>query len=489
MIEPNNMDVSLMTIADAGKKLAAKELSSKELVHAYLQRIDSYDKDVSAFLSLSETALDAADAVDKRRMAGEELGPLAGIPIAIKSMILVKDWKTNAGSKMLENYRAAYDATVIDRLKKAGAVLIGSTNTDEFAMGSSTETSHFGPTKNPWDKTKVPGGSSGGSAAAVAAGFAPGALGTDTGGSVRQPASLCGVVGLKPTYGRVSRYGVVGLASSLDQVGPFARTVEDAAMLLEAIQGDDPHDATTVADEDVTVPELIPSDVKGLTLGVPKEYFIDGMDENVKRTVMEAIAVLEKGGATVREISLPHTEYALAAYYVVQPCEASSNLSRYDGIRYGFSETGQNLAETYARSRGEGFGPEVKRRIMLGSYALSKGYYDAYYKKALQVRTLLRRDFENAFADVDAIVCPTSPTVAWGLGEKFNDPLAMYLADIFSVAANLAAIPAMSVPCGFVDNLPVGLQLMARSFGESTLFRAGKYYQSATDWHTRAPNL
>ncbi len=483
------MDVSTLTIAEAGKSLGNKAFSSKELVNAHLDRINAHDKDLHAFLHVSETALEAAEAIDARRAKGEELGPLAGIPLAIKNNILIQGWKTTAGSKILENYEAAYNATVIDRLRDAGAIFIGATNMDDAAMGSSTETSHFGPTKNPWNVTKVPGGSSGGSAAAVSAGFAMGALGTDTGGSIRQPASLCGVVGLKPTYGRVSRYGAIALASSLDQIGPLARTVDDAALLLEAIQGDDPKDATTVADADVSVPELIPGDVKGMKFGVPKEYFIDGMDEQVKRSVMDAVALLEKGGAEIHEISLPHTEYALAAYYVVQPCEASSNLARYDGIRYGHSASGQDLKETYARSRGEGFGSEVKRRIMLGSYALSKGYYDAYYKKALQVRTLLRRDFDEAFKSVDAIVCPTSPTVAWGLGEKFNDPLAMYLADIFSVAANLAAIPAMSIPCGFVNDLPVGMQLMTRSFGEATLFRAGKYYQSVTDWHTRAPKL
>ncbi len=454
-----------------------------------MDRIQAHNESIGAFLEVSETAMEDAKHTDHARLRGEELGPLAGIPIAIKNCIQVQGWKTTAGSRILESHAAAYDATVIERLRAAGAVLIGATNMDEFAMGSSTETSHFGKTKNPWDKTKVPGGSSGGSAAAVAAGFALGALGSDTGGSIRQPASLCGVVGLKPTYGRVSRYGLLALASSLDQIGPFARTVEDAAMILEAIEGDDPRDATSVAGAETCVPELLPEDVAGLKLGVPKEYFIDGMDPDVKKSVREAIELLEKSGAEVHEISLPHTEYALATYYIIQPCEASSNLARYDGMRYGYAPTGDGLLDTYTRARGEGFGAEVKRRIMLGSYALSKGYYDAYYKKALQVRTLIRQDFDEAFKHVDAIVSPTSPCVAWSLGEKFDDPLAMYLADIYTVSINLAALPAMSVPCGFAHDLPVGLQLIGKPFGEATLFRIGKRYQSITDWHTRTPTL
>jgi aspartyl-tRNA(Asn)/glutamyl-tRNA(Gln) amidotransferase subunit A len=483
------MDVSTLTIKEAGKALASKEFSSAELTKAYVDRIKEHDGDVQAFLEVSETALEDAKHIDDARSRGEELGPLAGVPIAIKNCIQVQGWRTTAGSRILEHHTAAYDATVIERLRKAGAVLMGATNQDEFAMGSSTETSHFAKTKNPWDKRKVPGGSSGGSAAAVAAGFVPAALGSDTGGSIRQPASLSGVVGLKPTYGRVSRYGLLALASSLDQIGPFARTVEDAALVLQAIEGDDPRDATTVADAEVTVPELIPEGVEGLTLGIPKEYFLEGMDVDVKGSVMDAIELLKNAGAKVEEISLPHTEYALATYYVIQPCEASSNLARYDGVRYGYSSTGKSLIDSYMRTRGEGFGPEVKRRIMLGSYALSKGYYDAYYKKALQVRTLIRQDFDEAFKHVDAIVCPTSPTVAWNIGEKFDDPLAMYLADIYTVSLNLAALPGMSVPCGFAHDLPVGLQLIGKPFGESTLFRIGKHYQSMTDWHTRAPKL
>jgi aspartyl-tRNA(Asn)/glutamyl-tRNA(Gln) amidotransferase subunit A len=358
---------------------------------------------------------------------------------------------------------------------------------DDAAMGSSTETSHWGPTKNPWDTTKVPGGSSGGSAAAVAAGFVPAALGSDTGGSVRQPASLCGVVGLKPTYGRVSRYGLIALASSLDQIGPFAHTVEDVALMLQVIEGKDPRDATSVDLTQTTIPELIEKDVSGLKLGLPKEYFLEGMDPQVKKTVLEAVDRLADAGAQIEEISLPHAPYALAAYYIIQPAEASSNLGRFDGLRYGYHSSGENLKETYERTRGEGFGREVKRRIMLGSYTLSAGYYDAYYRKALKVRSLIKKDFDDALKIVDAIVTPTSPSVAWGLGEKFNDPLTMYLSDIYTITANLATIPAMSIPCGFVGDLPVGLQIMGKPFDEYTLFRIGATYQSLTDWHTRIP--
>ena len=359
---------------------------------------------------------------------------------------------------------------------------------DEFAMGSSTESSHFGATTNPWDKTKVPGGSSGGSAAAVAAGFVPVALGSDTGGSIRQPASLCGVVGLKPTYGRVSRYGLMAMASSLDQIGPIARTVEDAAMVLEVIEGRDPHDSTSTELSNTTIPALIDKDLTGMKLGLPKEYFIDGMDEGVKASVMEAVHELERAGAEIVEISLPHAQYALAAYYIIMPAEASSNLGRFDGLRYGYHSNGENLQDTYSRTRGEGFGPEVKRRIMLGSYTLSAGYYDAYYRKALKVRTLIKKDFDEALKEVDAIVTPTSPSVAWGIGEKFNDPLTMYLSDIYTISANLATIPALSVPCGFVNDLPVGLQFMGKAFDEYTLLKLGAAYQDRTDWHMKTPS-
>lgn len=477
----------LLTIAGAKAKLESGSLSAETLVSSCLKKIQLEDETTHAFLGLSETAIEEARAIDARRNAGEQLGPLAGIPVAMKDNMLVQGWESTAGALILEGHMGAYNATVTQRLKDAGAILIGRTNMDDAAMGSSTETSHWGSTKNPWDITKVPGGSSGGSSAAVATGFVPVALGSDTGGSIRQPASLCGVVGLKPTYGRVSRYGLIALASSLDQIGPFAHTVEDAALMLQVIEGKDPRDATSVDLSQTTVPELIEKDVSGLKLGLPKEYFLEGMDPAVKKTVHEAVDRLVAAGAQIEEISLPHAEYALAAYYIIQPAEASSNLGRFDGLRYGYHSSGQNLKETYERTRGEGFGREVKRRIMLGSYTLSAGYYDAYYRKALKVRSLIKKDFDDALKIVDAIVTPTSPSVAWGLGEKFNDPLTMYLSDIYTITANLATIPGMSVPCGFVDGLPVGLQILGKAFDEYTLFRIGATYQSLTDWHTRTP--
>lgn len=481
------MDVSTLTIKEASEKLASGALSAEALLKSYLDRIKEQDGYLHAFVSLSESALEDAKEIDARRAAGESLGSLAGIPIGVKDNMLVQGWKVTAAAQILEGHIGAYDATVISRLKDAGAVLIGRTNMDEFAMGSSTETSHHGSTKNPWDKTKVPGGSSGGSAAAVAAGFVSAALGSDTGGSIRQPASLCGIVGLKPTYGRVSRYGLIALASSLDQIGPLTRTVEDAALMLEAIEGWDQKDGTSTELSNTTVPALIEKDVSGMTLGVPKEYFASGMNSQVTSVVQEAIEELERAGAKIQDISLPHSKYALAAYYIIQPAEASSNLGRFDGLRYGYHSGGENLQETYERTRGEGFGKEVKRRIMLGSYTLSAGYYDAYYRKALKVRTLIKRDFDEAFMDVDAIVCPTSPSVAWNIGEKFDDPLAMYLADIYTITANLATIPGLSIPCGFVDGLPVGLQILAKPFDEYTLFRIGATYQDRTNWHKQTP--
>lgn len=478
------------TIKECSEGLMKKDFSAEEFTRVCLDRITAEDGDVNAFIHVQgEAALDQARKVDADRAAGNDLGPLAGVPIAIKNNILVKGWKTSGGSQILENYTATYNATVIDRLLEAGAVLIGSANMDEFAMGSSTESSHFGATKNPWDKERIPGGSSGGSVAAVAARFVPGALGSDTGGSIRQPASLCGVTGLKPTYGRVSRYGIMALASSLDQIGPITQTVEDAAMLLQVIEGQDDKDATSVQTPETTIPELLPKDMKGVRVGIPKEYFVDGMDIEIKKAVMEAVAVLEAGGAEIKEVSLPHAEYALATYYVVMPCEASSNLARYDGIRYGLSASGKDLIDSYKRTRSEGFGDEVKRRIMIGTYALSHGYYDAYYKKALQVRRLIKNDFDKVFEEVDIIATPTSPSVAWKLGEKTSDPLTMYLSDIYTISANLAAIPGMSIPCGFVKDMPVGLQLLGPHFAESRLFLAGAYYQTQTDWHKKTPKL
>lgn len=479
----------MMTITEAKKLLASKKITAIELVQSCLQKIEQNEKEVHAFLEVfSEEALLQAQAVDAAIERGEELGSLAGIPIAIKDNQLMVGKKSTAGSQILEHYTASYDATVIERLRAAGAILIGRTNLDEFAMGSSTETSHFGPTHNPWKLTHVPGGSSGGSAAAVAAGFALGATGSDTGGSIRQPASLCGTVGLKPTYGRVSRYGLIALASSLDQIGVFARSVEDAALLLQVIEGKDPKDSTSVELANTTIAELLKlENVSGLKIGLPREYFIDGMDAEVEAAVRQAVTLLESHGAEVIDISLPHTKYALETYYIIQPAEASSNLERFDGMRYGHRSIGKTLTETYKKTRGGGFGAETKRRIMLGTFTLSAGYYDAYYKKALAVRTLIRQDFDEAFKQVDVIVTPTSPGVAWPIGEKFNDPLAMYLADIFTVSLNLAGLPGMSIPCGFAHDLPVGLQLVGKAFDESTLFRLGHFYQSITDWHVRQP--
>lgn len=461
--------------------------TSEAFVKEYLAKIEEKNEKLSAVLSVSPTAIEDARRIDSARAQGEEVGLLAGIPILTKDNIMVQGWENTSASQVLEGHHSAYNATVVERLKQAGAILLGRTNMDEFAMGSSTENSHFGPTRNPWDTARVPGGSSGGSAAAVAAGLTPIALGSDTGGSIRQPASLCGVVGLKPTYGRVSRYGLMAMASSLDQIGPLARTVEDVMRVMQVIEGKDPKDATSVELSETSVPELMNPSLEGLTLGIPKEYFLEGMDEEIRRLVIDAIAELERAGAKTKEVSMPHAKYALATYYVLMPCEASSNLGRFDGLRYGYHSSGASLWETYERSRGEGFGPEVKRRIMLGSYALSAGYYDAYYRKALKMRTLIKKDFDEALKEVDAIVTPTSPFVAWKLGEKFGDPLTMYLSDIYTVTANLATVPAMSLPCGFSHDLPVGLQLMGRPFDEETLYRIGMAYQKRTDWHTRIP--
>lgn len=481
------MELHTLTVTQLKEKLDSGEVSSVEVVSAHMDRIEAENDNLNAVLGTAEDALEQARKIDEKRASGEDVGRLAGVPMIIKDNILHQGWTASAGSQMLENYTAPYNATVVERLKKAGAILLGRANMDEFAMGSSTETSHFGATKNPWDNEMIPGGSSGGSAAAVAAGMVPAALGSDTGGSIRQPASMCGVTGLKPTYGRVSRYGLMAMASSLDQIGPVARTVEDAALIMEEIEGRDDNDATSVDLPDTAIPELIDPSVDGMTVGVPEEYFVEGMDDDVKASVEKAIDVLKDGGAEIREISLPHTEYALATYYIIMPAEVSSNLGRYDGMRYGYNSDGETLERSYKRTRGEGFGDEVKRRIMLGTYTLSAGYYDAYYRKALKVRTLIKNDFDEAFKDVDLIVGPTSPSVAWPIGEKFNDPLTMYLSDIYTISANLATVPALSVPCGFANDLPVGLQMMAKPFDEPTLYRAGAYYQSMTDWHSQTP--
>ena len=429
--------------------------------------------------------------MDAKRKRGEALGLLAGLPVAIKDILCMKGQPTTCGSKMLQNYLPPYDAHVIERLRDADAVLIGKTNMDEFAMGSSTENSAFQVTTNPWDVTRIPGGSSGGSAAAVAACEAPLSLGTDTGGSIRQPAAFCGVVGLKPSYGRVSRYGLIAYASSLDQVGPFAHTVADAALLLEAIAGHDRRDSTSVDKSTPQYSKSVEEPIKPLVIGVAREYFLEGLDAEVERAVRAALKVYEGLGAKVQEISLPHTPYAVAAYYLVATAEASSNLARYDGVHYGHrtAERG-NLIDMYKRSRGEGFGAEVKRRIMLGTYALSSGYKDALYVRALKVRRRIREDFDKAFGGCDVVMGPTTPTAAFKAGEKANDPLAMYLSDIYTISGNLAGIPGVSVPCGFTaTGLPIGLQIQASPFEEEKLLRIARMYERATDWHIRRPNL
>jgi aspartyl-tRNA(Asn)/glutamyl-tRNA(Gln) amidotransferase subunit A len=494
-----------LTIHGAGSRLAAGEFTSVELTEAVLEHILTVDNDVKAYLTLTpEEALEQARAADRvlsltsassvepskdeRRSQGEN-GPLLGIPLAIKDVLCTKGVPTTCGSRILENFVPPYDATAVARLRSAGAVLLGKTNTDEFAMGSSTENSAFFTTHNPWDLERVPGGSSGGSAAAVAADACLGALGTDTGGSVRQPAGLCGVVGLKPTYGRVSRYGLIAYASSLDQVGTLAKDVTDAALLLRVIAGHDPRDSTSI---DAPVPDYtaaLVGEIKGVRVGVPKEYFIEGMQPEVETAVHAAVDVLADLGAEVREVSLPHTDYALPVYYLIAPAEASANLARYDGVRYGLRVEGSgDLIETYKDTRGQGFGPEVKRRIMLGTYALSAGYYDAYYLKAQKVRALIKGDFDAAFEQVDVIVAPTSPTTAFRIGEKADDPLQMYLSDVFTLSMNLAGNCGLSLPCGFDGaGLPVGMQIMGPPLGEEQVLRVAHAYEQATEWHTRKP--
>jgi aspartyl-tRNA(Asn)/glutamyl-tRNA(Gln) amidotransferase subunit A len=453
--------------------------------------VAALDPKFKIFLGVDEAgALAAAAAVDQKLAAGEPAGALAGVPIVFKDNLCTRGFPTTCGSRILEGWKPPYDATVVTKVKSAGAVPLGKANCDEFAMGSSCENSAYHPTRNPWDAGKVPGGSSGGSAAAVAASLAPLALGSDTGGSIRQPAALCGVVGMKPTYGRVSRYGLVAFASSLDQIGPFARTVEDAALLLGVIAGQDEFDATSAPQPVPDYARVLSGGVQGLTFGLPKEYFGEGLDPEIRAAVVQAQEALRAAGARLREVSLPHTKYCLATYYLIAPAEASSNLARYDGVQYGLRVPEENLIAQYRATRAAGFGPEVKRRIMLGTYALSAGYYDAYYKKALQVRTLIQRDFHQALSECDLILAPTSPTAAFPLGAKLQDPLAMYLSDIYTISVNLAGLPGLSVPCGFTrEGLPIGLQLIGPAFKEELLLRAAQAYQSTTDWHLRRPAL
>jgi aspartyl-tRNA(Asn)/glutamyl-tRNA(Gln) amidotransferase subunit A len=481
-----------LSIAEAHRLLKNKEITSTELTRAVLDRIAGVEGRIGAFLTVTaEEALAQAAAADRAIAAGQ-CGPLNGIPVAIKDVICTRGVRTTCGSRILDPFIPPYDATVVARLKQKGAVIIGKLNMDEFAMGSSTENSGFKVTRNPWDLSRIPGGSSGGSAAAVAAGMCLGALGSDTGGSIRQPASHCGVVGIKPTYGRVSRYGLVAYASSLDQIGPLTRRVADAALVLNGIAGHDPADSTSAP---LAVPDytaVLGRSIKGTRIGIPREYAASaGLDPEVLAAVEGAVDTLQSLGAECVDISLPHTQYAVAVYYVIAPCEASSNLARYDGVKYGFrADDGTDLIHMYRRTRSQGFGAEVQRRIIIGTYCLSAGYYDAYYGKASQVRTLIVEDFKKAFDVCDVIACPTAPTPAFRIGEKSDDPLTMYLSDIFTISANLAGIPALSIPCGFsAAGLPIGLQLMGRHFGEEAILGVAHQFEGATDFHKRKPVL
>ncbi|MBI5740896.1 MAG: Asp-tRNA(Asn)/Glu-tRNA(Gln) amidotransferase subunit GatA [Nitrospirae bacterium] len=484
------MELHQFTIEDARTAIGKGEISPVELTEAAFRRIEAVEDKVHSFVTLSRE-----DAVLQARQADESVKRnagrlLSGIPLAIKDNICTKDVRTTCSSKILEKFVPPYESTVTGKLMEQEYVLIGKANLDEFAMGSSTENSAFGPTKNPWDVTRVPGGSSGGSAAAVAADMCIAALGSDTGGSIRQPAAFCGVVGLKPTYGRVSRYGLVAFASSLDQIGPITKNVKDSALLLNIISGHDRRDSTSA---NMPVPDFAAvcgKDIKGMRIGIPREYFIEGMDGEVEASVRQAIKKIEALGAVPVEISLPHTGYAIAAYYILATSEASSNLARYDGVKYGLRVEGKDLIDMYMNTRKEGFGAEVKRRIILGTYALSSGYYDAYYLKAQQVRTLIKQDFEKAFEAVDVIVTPTTPTPAFKIGEKSDDPLQMYLADIFTISVNLAGVPGISVPCGFTSrNLPVGLQIIGKHFDEEAILKVAYAYEQSSDWHKRKPIL
>ncbi len=486
------MDLPFLTMREASDLIKKGEVSSVELTQSVLSRIEKIDGRLNSYITiLGDESLRSAEEVDKELASGSYRGPLHGIPISIKDIFVVTGVRTTCGSKILESFVPPYDSTVTRKLKDAGAIILGKSNMDEFAMGSSTETSYFGPTMNPWDLERVPGGSSGGSASAVAASLCYASVGTDTGGSIRQPAALCGVVGMKPTYGRVSRFGMIAFASSLDQGGPITKSVEDAAIMLRLISGSDRKDSTSV---DISVPDYakcLKDEIRGIRIGVPKEYFVEGIDTDVDRAVRDAIALVEDLGGDVQEISLPHTEYAVSAYYIIAPSEASSNLARYDGVRYGFrTPTAKNVIDMYRETRAAGFGDEVKRRIMIGTYGLSAGYYDAYYLKAQRVRTLVKRDFEEAFKSVDVIVTPTTPEPAFRIGEKSDDPLKMYLSDIFTIPCNLAGLPGISIPCGFKSGgLPIGLQILGRPFDEETILRVAYAYEQHTNWRERKPPI
>ncbi len=477
----------VISIRDTLRAFERGDYTARELTRHYLDKI-SQDPNNTFITVTPEIALAQADAADLARIAGHA-GPLAGIPIAHKDIFCTRDIRTSAGSRMLDNFISPFDATVVEQLTNAGAVCLGKTNMDEFAMGSSNETSYYGPAKNPWNSNLVPGGSSGGSAAAVAAGLCLAATGTDTGGSIRQPAAFCGVTGIKPTYGRVSRWGMIAYASSLDQGGPIARSAADTALLLEAMAGHDPKDSTSVARDVPAYASLLEQPVKGLRIGICKEYFEDGLDARSATLIQQALGVLESRGAVLVDVSLPYTPYSIPAYYVIAPAEASANLSRYDGVRFGYRCTDPvDIEDLYSRSRSEGLGAEVKQRIMVGAFALSEGYFDAYYGKAQQVRRLIRDDFTRAFTEVDLIAGPVSPGTAFPLGDKTDDPVAMYLQDIYTIASNLAGVPAMSMPVGFVDGLPIGMQLIGNYFEEARMLATAHQFQLETDWHLQAPS-
>ncbi|MCH2670796.1 MAG: Asp-tRNA(Asn)/Glu-tRNA(Gln) amidotransferase subunit GatA [Dehalococcoidia bacterium] len=479
-----------LSIQEAHDQLTSKQISSVELTQACLDRINAVEDEVQSFLTITpEIALSQAAHADRLLAAGDSL-PLTGIPVQIKDVLCTEGVPTTCASRMLENFIPVYNATVVEKLSNQGAVMLGKGNMDEFAMGSSCENSAFHPTRNPWDLERVPGGSSGGAAASVASGETIFSLGSDTGGSVRQPASLCGVVGLKPTYGLVSRYGLVAFASSLDQVGPVGRSVKDCAFVLNAIAGHDAKDATSVVREQKDYTSNLGQEINGLKLGIPEEYFVDGMESGVRQVIDEAIAKLEELGASIHPVSLPTTRYALACYYIIAPSECSANLARYDGVKYGYSYQGTNdLWEALEKTREFGFGPEVTRRVMLGTYALSTGYYDAYYLKAQQARTLIRQDFDQVFREVDALITPTSPVTAFKIGEKVGDPVQMYLIDACTLPVNIAGLPGLSIPCGFSDGLPVGMQFIGPHFSEETLLKAAHAYEIATDWNKSRPTL
>jgi aspartyl-tRNA(Asn)/glutamyl-tRNA(Gln) amidotransferase subunit A len=485
------MNLATLTVHEASDKLRKREITSVELTSAVLQRIIATDGRIHAYLTLDhDTALDQARRADARLRAEDGGSQLLGIPIALKDNFLTRGLRTTAASRMLDQFIPPYDATTVARLRAAGAVIVGKTNLDEFAMGSSVENSAFFPTRNPWNLERIPGGSSGGSAAAVAADQCIAALGTDTGGSIRQPAACCGIVGLKPTYGRVSRYGIIAFASSMDQVGPMSKDVRDSALLLQVLAGHDPADSTSATRPVPNYTAALPGGIKGLRVGVPKEYFVSGMQLDVEKAVRGAIHELQMQGAVIEEISLPHTEYAVAVYYIIATAEASSNLARYDGMRYGYRADAKDLTGTYMITRDEGFGAEVKRRIMLGTYALSAGYYDAYYLKAQCVRALIKQDFDEAFKRCDVIITPTAPTTAFSIGEKTRDPLEMYLSDIYTISLNLAGLPAISLPCGFdSEGMPIGMQIIGKHFDEATILRAAHHYEQATEWHKKKPKI